>query len=113
MSLFHKKTHQDQIWSCLDLERLITQQVCQSIQSRGYQSLQKDLGDLNYGFPFVFGKDNQRISYRFVDSLWFTDPDLDKSTVAITDNMAIEPLAAEMICVTPDRDWETQTENHS
>jgi hypothetical protein len=101
MQFDHKKTHSDQIWTCMARETEVTRLLCEAVQAQGFATLQKNVS-INYGFPFVFYKDRFNLSYRLVDSLFLTVPEAWSHDAIITDNIPIGIFKGRIISMVPE-----------
>jgi hypothetical protein len=105
MTFFHSiKTHCDQIWISRDKETTIIKLLDQQIQSKGFLPNVSEPRD-NYGYPFVYQKEQTILHCRLVDSVFLSDPEaltrLFPHTI-ITDNIPIIPIQGQLINVLPE-----------
>ena len=98
------KTHQDQIWVSQTKEIEIVKTISQTILAQGFVPAKEPNGN-NYGYPYIYKKNEQIISCRLVDSVFFGDSgawDRDDSNTIITDNIPLSALNCELINVLPE-----------
>ena len=102
MQTSHVKTHSDGIWISADREQLIVKQLSQQLNSCGFESRVQTAD--NFGYPYMYARNNLQVNYRLVDSVFFTDPDLwtQESAVIVTDNYPIRPVPGRVISVLPE-----------
>jgi hypothetical protein len=97
-------TQQDQIWISLPKEQAIVKQLSDFILSQGFEATRPSAGD-NYGCPYIYNKNGVTVSFRFVDSAFFPDPEawnrLPPSTI-ITDNIPLTPVAGNLLTALPE-----------
>jgi hypothetical protein len=96
------KIRSDGIWISVDRERNIVKQLYQNLSSCGFDSVVQNSD--NFGYPYIYARNNLQINCRLVDSVFFTDSDLwtKESAVIITDNHPICSVPGRMISVLPE-----------
>jgi hypothetical protein len=96
------KTHDDGIWISDSRERTVVQQLTQQLTAAGFAPLVQN--NNNFGYPYIYSRDDIQVNCRLVDSVFFTDPDSwnSRSTVTITDNHPLLPVAGPLISALPE-----------
>jgi hypothetical protein len=96
------KTHTDGIWISDSREKSIVKKLDQQLINSGFVSKVQNTN--NYGYPYIYSRDSTQVNCRLVDSVFFTDPDswTSKSTVTVTDNHPLLPMAGSLISVLPE-----------
>jgi len=96
------KTHSDGIWISETREVAIVQQLTQQLTAAGFVASVQN--SENYGYPYIYSRDSIQVNCRLVDSVFFTDPDSwnSQSTVTITDNYPLLPVAGKLISALPE-----------
>jgi hypothetical protein len=96
------KTHADGIWISESRELAVVQRLTQHLTASGFTSLVQN-GN-NFGYPYIYSRNNIQVNCRLVDSVFFTDPDswINGSTVTITDNYPLLPVAGTLISALPE-----------
>jgi len=92
------KTHNDQIWISETRELEVVKQLSDAITKQGFGPLVQ-LARNNFDFPYVYERNNTKISCRVVDSAFFSEPDAD---IFITDNIPLTPCTGNLISVLPE-----------
>jgi hypothetical protein len=104
-----KKRHdqvrnRDQIYQSESIEKSIVSQTNQLIVSAGFVA-DAAKNNQNYGIPNSYHRGSQRLAYRFVDSLFFNNPEIQQWTnddIIITDNVPLVPVNCQQISVLPE-----------
>lgn len=94
----------DQIYQSETLEKTIVSQVHQLIKSAGFEADTVKPGQ-NYGIPNSYHRNNQQLAYRFVDSLFFGNPEVwqwNSNDIIITDNVSLTSVTCQQIYVVPE-----------
>jgi hypothetical protein len=96
------KTHADGIWISAKKEIEIVKQLNQQLTAAGFSPLVQTRD--NFGYPYIYSRGAMQLNCRLVDSVFFTDPDswTNKSTVTITDNHPLLPVAGQLISALPE-----------
>jgi hypothetical protein len=96
------KTHADGIWISESRELAIVQQLTQQLTASGFAPLVQNSN--NFGYPYIYSRANIQVNCRLVDSVFFTDPNSwnSQSTVTITDNHPLLPVAGPLISALPE-----------
>jgi hypothetical protein len=96
------KTHTDGIWISDSREKSIVKKLDQQLINSGFVSKVQNTN--NYGYPYIYSRDSTQVNCRLVDSVFFTDPNswTSKSTVTVTDNHPLLPMAGSLISVLPE-----------
>jgi hypothetical protein len=96
------KTHSDGIWISTRKEIEIVKQLNQQLTADGFIPLIQNTN--NYGYPYIYSRGATQLNCRLVDSVFFTDPDswTNESTVTITDNYPLLPVAGTLISALPE-----------
>ena len=96
------KTHLDGIWISNSRELAIVHQLSQQLTATGFTALVQNSD--NFGYPYIYSRNNIQVNCRLVDSVFFTDPNswVSESTVTITDNYPLLPVAGHLISVLPE-----------
>jgi len=94
------KTHQDGIWVSAPKEVDIVQQCSQAILENNFNVVRQDSN--NYGYPYVYHRDNHALTCRFVDSAFLDYPESWQSDFIITDNIPLRPVAGKLVSVIPE-----------
>jgi len=96
------KTHSDDIWISFNQEVSIVQRLYQQLTAAGFTALVQDSD--NFGYPYIYSRGDIQVNCRLVDSVFFTDPNswTNESTVTITDNYPLQPVAGQLISALPD-----------
>jgi hypothetical protein len=87
------QTHTDKIWISEPREKQTVKTLVEHVQSCGYTIAKQD--DNNFGYPYVFTKDNKTLACRLVDLVEDAD-------IVITDNHLLQPTGAKRISVLPE-----------
>lgn len=95
------QTHTDQIWCSETKEVNIVKEFNQFLIGQGFTP-KNITPSKNFGYPQVYVFDNQTISCRFVDSVFFDDPDLWSRGTIITDNIPLTDIGNRLITVLPE-----------
>lgn len=97
------KTHCDGIWISEPKEKNLVKQLWQHLSSCGFESRAQQ-PDINFGYPYVYGRRNQIINCRLVDSVFMTDSTTwsDSERILITDNHPITTVPGQVISVLPE-----------
>ena len=107
MEFYHKKTHQDQIWTYYNKTVAIQETLCNFIAMAGYTpvSTSKEWKYCQYDLPVVWSRGDQIISWRVQDSLFMEDTEAwtrPKPNIIISDNIALRPVAGHDITLFPE-----------
>jgi hypothetical protein len=96
------KTHTDGIWISVAREIAIVQQLSQQLTAFGFTPLVKN--NDNFVYPYIYNRNAMQLNCRLVDSVFFTDPNSwsNESTVTITDNYPLLPVAGQLISALPE-----------
>jgi hypothetical protein len=94
------KTHQDGIWVSAPKEVNVVQQCSQAILENNFNIVRQ--GRNNYGYPYVYNRDNHVLDCRFVDSVFLDHPGAWQSNFVITDNIPLLPIAGKLVSVVPE-----------
>jgi len=96
------KTHNDGIWISDGREKEIVKQFSQQIISSGFEPIVQCSN--NFGYPYVYQRQHQRLNCRVVDSVFFTDSETwtNTNSVVVTDNYPIQPMAGQLLTVLPE-----------
>jgi hypothetical protein len=96
------KTHTDGIWISVAREIAIVQQLSQQLTAFGFTPLVKN--NDNFVYPYIYNRNAMQLNCRLVDSVFFTDPNSwsNESTVTITDNYPLLPVAGKLISALPE-----------
>ena len=96
------KTHTDGIWISQSREIAIVKQLSQQLTAAGFAPLVQNSN--NFGYPYVYNRGAVQVNCRLVDSVFFTDANswYNESTVTVTDNHPLNPLAGPLISVLPE-----------
>ena len=96
------KTRADGIWISDSREKSIVKKLDQQLIDSGFVSKVQNTN--NYGYPYIYSRDSIQVNCRLVDSVFFTDPDswASKSTVTVTDNHPLLPMAGTLISALPE-----------
>jgi len=96
------KTHSDGIWISTSQELNIVQQLNQQLTAAGFIPLVQNSN--NFGYPYIYSRGAIQVNCRLVDSVFFTDPNswISQSTVTITDNYPLLPVAGTLISALPE-----------
>lgn len=96
------KTHSDGIWISTSQELNIVQQLSQQLTAAGFSPLVQNSN--NFGYPYIYSRGAIQVNCRLVDSVFFTDPNswISQSTVTITDNYPLLPVAGTLISALPE-----------
>jgi hypothetical protein len=90
------KTHQDQIWISTDREIEIVKVLSQTIQAQGFTPAKTSDGN-NYGYPYIYNRQDLTLDCRLVDLL-----DRTESDIIITDNVFLQSLPGDIVSVLPE-----------
>ena len=85
--------YSDKIWISDPRERQTVKTLADHIQACGYTIAKQD--DNNFGYPYVFTKDNKTLACRLVDLVEDAD-------IVITDNHPLQPTTGKRISVLPE-----------
>lgn len=91
------KTHNDGIWISQPKEVAVVRAITAAVQQSGFRPIRQDSD--NYGYPYMFVRDNVKLHCRFVDSVFLVDPD---PQTIITDNIALQDFDGKLISVLPE-----------
>jgi hypothetical protein len=94
----------DQIYQSEVLEKNIVSQVHQLIESTGFVADLAKPGQ-NYGIPNRYHRNNQQLAYRFVDSLFFGNPEVwhwNSNDIILTDNVSLTSVDCQQLSVLPE-----------
>jgi hypothetical protein len=96
------KTHADGIWISTKKEIEIVKQLSQQLITAGFTVLAQNSD--NFGYPYIYSRGDIQVNCRLVDSVFFTDPNswTNESTVTITDNYPLLPVAGQLISALPE-----------
>jgi len=94
------KTHQDGIWVSAPKEVNVVQQCSQAILENNFNIVRQCRN--NYGYPYVYSRDNHVLDCRFVDSVFLDHPGAWQSNFIITDNIPLLPIAGKLVSVVPE-----------
>lgn len=95
------KTHRDGIWISAQRELDLVRECDQALRNQGWQPL--SVTEKNYGYPYMYARDHQTLHCRFVDSVFLEQSDaLEHCDVIITDNVAIKPVAGQVLLPLPE-----------
>jgi len=96
------KTHNDGIWISESRETTVVQQLTQQLTAAGFAPLVQNSN--NFGYPYIYSRGAIQVNCRLVDSVFFTDPHSwnSPSTVTITDNHPLLPVAGPLISALPE-----------
>ena len=102
MQSSHIKTHTDGIWISGIQEKNIVKQLSQQLMASGFKS--RCQTNDNFGYPYMYARNNLQVDCRVVDSVFFTNPAAwtDPDTIIITDNHSINPVPGQLISVLPE-----------
>jgi hypothetical protein len=102
MTTLQVKTHTDGIWISTSRELAIVQQLNQQLTAAGFNPLVQNRN--NFKYPYMYSRGAMQLNCRLVDSIFFTDPDswTNESTVTITDNYPLLPVAGQLISALPE-----------
>jgi len=100
MKSIQVKTHQDGVWISASKELDIVKQCSQAILENNFNVVRQDRN--NYGYPYVYTRDDQTLDCRFVDSVFLEHPESWKSDFIITDNIPLRPVAGKLVTVVPE-----------
>ena len=98
------KTHHDGIWISTAKELNIAGILSATIQQNGYVASEQT-AHLNYGYPYAYKRDHQRLYCRLVDSVFLNTPEVWNSSpmdTVVTDNVPLLPNQANIISVIPE-----------
>ena len=90
------KTHQDQIWISTDREIEIVKVLNQTIQAQGFTP-DKALDGNNYGYPYIYSRQDLTLDCRLVDVI-----DRTVSDIIITDNVFLQSPPGDIVSVLPE-----------
>ena len=92
----------DGIWISDKREPIIIKDLSKYILDHGYVATIHDSN--NFGYPYGYQKDNQRLHCRFVDSVFQPTPDAwtDPNATIVTDNHALRSVAGKVISLLPE-----------
>ena len=92
----------DGIWVSDRREPVIIEDLSKFILQHGYVPTIHDTN--NFGYPYGYQKDNQRLHCRFVDSVFQPTPAAwtDPNATIVTDNHALRPVAGKVINLLPE-----------
>lgn len=92
----------DGIWVSDKREPVIIRDLSKFILEHGYVPTIHDSN--NFGYPYGYQKDNQRLHCRFVDSVFQPTPAAwtDPNATIVTDNHALRPVAGKVINLLPE-----------
>jgi hypothetical protein len=93
------KTHQDGIWVSESKEIAIIQQFSEVILNNNFMPTRQNSN--NFGYPYMYKKDNVKLHCRFVDSVFLEDPDASNGVI-VTDNIPLQPVEGELISAVPE-----------
>lgn len=95
-------THADGIWIDAEKEIEIVKQLYQELTAAGFAPLVQNSN--NFGYPYIYSRGDIQVNCRLVDSVFFTDPSswASKSTVTVTDNHPLLPVAGTLISALPE-----------
>ena len=96
--------HNDQIWISMSKEIAIVKQLSQHILSLGFTASHAATGD-NFECPSIYNKNGTTVSFRFVDSVFFPDPDAwtrPSPNTIITDNIPLHAVAGNLVTALPE-----------
>jgi len=96
------KTHHDGIWISTRKEIAIVKQLSQQLTTSGFTPLVQN--NDNFKYPYIYSRGPMQLNCRLVDSVFFTDPNswANESTVTITDNYPLLPVAGQLISALPE-----------
>ena len=102
MSQLHVKTHTDGIWISAEREKQIVKRLHQSIMDAGFAPVVQNSN--NYGYPYIYQRNNTTLNCRLVDSVFMTDSGAfdNKSAVVVTDNHPNISIAGRLISTLPE-----------
>jgi len=102
MQSSHVKTHTDGIWISAEKEIEIVKQLTQQLITVGFIPLAQNSD--NFKCPYMYSRNTMQLNCRLVDSVFFTDPNswTSESTVTITDNYPLLPVAGKLISALPE-----------
>jgi hypothetical protein len=98
------KTHHDQIWVSALREIEIVKLLSQTILAQGFIAA-NDPDSNNYGYPYIYKRNNTLINCRLVDSVFLTDDTVwtrSSPDTMITDNIPLKPVTGNLINVLPE-----------
>ena len=87
------KTHQDGIWISDPREQQTVKELTEHILSCGYSIVTQNSD--NFGYPYVFTKDDETLASRFVDLV-------EPADIQLTDNHPLQPTTGKRISVLPE-----------
>ena len=90
------KTHQDQIWISTPREIEIVKVLSQIIQAQGFTPAKASDGN-NYGYPYIYSRQDLTLGCRLVDII-----DRTESDIIITDNVFLQSLPGDIVSVLPE-----------
>lgn len=97
----HVKTHNDGIWISAEREREIIRRCDQALVNSGWQP--RFTNKKNYGYPYIYDRNNQVLHCRFVDSVFLEQPSaFSECDYIITDNLLFRPCRAKLLMPVPD-----------
>jgi hypothetical protein len=96
------KTHTDGIWISTRKEIEIVKTLNQQLITAGFSPLVQN--NDNYGYPYIYSRGAMQLDCRLVDSVFFTNRDCwtSESTITITDNYPLLPVAGTLISALPE-----------
>jgi hypothetical protein len=102
MNQLHIKTHTDGIWISEEREFQIVKRLNQAIIDAGFEPVVQNSN--NYGYPYIYQRNNNKLNCRLVDSVFQTDPGIIDSidAVVITDNHPTTPILGRLISLLPE-----------
>jgi hypothetical protein len=94
-------THTDQIWCSEAKEVSIVKEFNQFLTNQGFTAGPSQ-PDKNFGYPQIYTRSDQTVSCRFVDSVFFDDPESWSRGVIITDNIPFQDIGNRLVSVLPE-----------
>jgi hypothetical protein len=102
MKLDQIKTHTDGIWISERRERATVRALNKQLIQSGFEPKIQD--NSNFGYPYVYSRDNVQLNCRLVDSAFPIGSDMwgSESIVVVTDNYPLRPMAGKFISALPE-----------
>jgi hypothetical protein len=102
MQQLQTKTHSDGIWISDSREKEIVKMFSQQLAANGFEPIIQCSN--NFGYPYIYQRQSQRVNCRVVDSVFITDPDAwsNLNSIIITDNHPIQSVAGQLLTVLPE-----------
>jgi hypothetical protein len=102
MQQLRTKTHSDGIWISDSREKEIVKAFSQQLAANGFEPIVQCSN--NFGYPYIYQRQHQRLNCRVVDSVFFTDPETwtNPNSIIITDNHPTQSIAGQLLTVLPE-----------